>query len=103
MPRASDYANIHNLPLVETLYEKWQQNPESVETSWRYFFEGLELGRYAPPKQKGGVSVDTTTTSGEHLQWQVSRLIYAYRSIGHRLAHLDPLSEPKSNDPDLEL
>ncbi|MBN8646398.1 MAG: hypothetical protein J0L55_00480, partial [Caulobacterales bacterium] len=32
---------------LESQYEKWQQNPNSVEKSWADFFSGLEDGNAA--------------------------------------------------------
>ena len=65
----------------------------SVDESWRYFFEGFELGC-----RPGG-----NAQRGCPAQIGVVRLIHAYRSLGHFLAHLDPLSDSKRTHPLLEL
>jgi len=50
-----NYANVHymqklnylqgaNPAYIEELYAQYQQNPDSVDSSWRYFFDGLDLG-----------------------------------------------------------
>ena len=38
------YLKSQNAEYIDELFEKYLQNPDSVEPSWRYFFEGLELG-----------------------------------------------------------
>src|SRR5215472_15704410 len=89
-------ANRLNLDTLESAYQRWKQDPQSVDESWRFFFEGFELGaaRLAPaaPAAPDGSS-----------QTAIVRLIYAYRDLGHFLAHLDPLSEPRTSHPLLEL
>lgn len=37
-------ANRLNLEVIEAAYERWRQDPEAVDLSWRFFFEGFELG-----------------------------------------------------------
>jgi 2-oxoglutarate dehydrogenase E1 component len=80
-----------NLEAIESAYERWRHDPDSVDPSWRFFFEGFELGLSRPAPAEGSP------------QTGVVRLIYAYRDIGHFLAHLDPLSEPRTSHPLLEL
>jgi 2-oxoglutarate dehydrogenase E1 component len=83
-------ATAANLETLEALYYRWRDDPQSVGPDWRYFFEGFELGALRP-------AAETTT------QTAVVRLIYAYRGVGHFLAHLDPLSERKESHPLLAL
>jgi 2-oxoglutarate dehydrogenase E1 component len=82
-----------NLEAIEAAYLRWHQDPNSVDPSWRYFFEGFELGASRP----------TAAAADETPQIGAVRLIYAYRDLGHFLAHLDPLSEPRTSHPLLEL
>jgi 2-oxoglutarate dehydrogenase E1 component len=87
-------ASRWNLDAIEDAHRRWKQDPSSVDASWRYFFEGFELGAVRPPS----AGVDAS-----RLQTGVIRLIYAYREIGHFLAHLDPLNDPRPNYPLLDL
>jgi 2-oxoglutarate dehydrogenase E1 component len=82
-----------NLDAIESAYQSWQRDPTSVDDSWRLFFEGFELGvgRLATP------ALDARCQTG------IVRLIDAYRDLGHFLAHLDPLSPPKTTYALLEL
>jgi len=82
-----------NLEVIEATYRKWQQDPASVDASWGFFFEGFELAgsRLAAP------ALDARRQTG------VVLLIHAYRDLGHFVAHLDPLSEPKQTHALLEL
>ena len=38
------FANRSNLDLLEENYQRWQEDPESLDPTWLAFFEGFELG-----------------------------------------------------------
>ena len=38
-----EYANLSNLGFIEKLYREYLENPAQVESSWRYFFQGMQL------------------------------------------------------------
>jgi 2-oxoglutarate dehydrogenase E1 component len=84
-----------NREAIEAAYQRWQQDPDAVDPSWRYFFEGFTLGLGRPAPAAG---VDACAAQGG-----VVRFIYGYRDLGHFLAHLDPLGEPRASHPLLEL
>src|SRR5262245_59027022 len=88
------FATRWNLDAIEEAYQRWKQDPNSVDESWRLFFEGFELAG------GGGVAAQATDSAK---QAGVVRLIQAYRDLGHFLAHLDPLGEPRKSHPQLEL
>ena len=50
----STVANRCNLSLIEDYYQRWQNDPTSVDESWRIFFEGYELGRRARRRPAAG-------------------------------------------------
>src|SRR5579884_1902276 len=85
-----------NIALFEENYERWRNAPESVEPHWAAFFEGFELGR-ANAGVKAGVHEDAA------LQTRVDGLVYAYRSLGHTIANVDPLVENPAEQPLLSL
>jgi 2-oxoglutarate dehydrogenase E1 component len=82
-----------NLDALESAYQRWQTDPHSVDESWQRFFEGFELG----------VARSAAPASPDASQTGVFRLIYRYRDLGHFLARLDPLSDPRTTYPHLEL
>ncbi len=95
------YANRSNLDLIDANYERWKQDPASVDLSWRSFFEGFEFGA-------SGSTVVTTpapaaTDNSGSRQSQVDSLIYGYRTLGHTQADIDPLSTKIEPQPLLEL
>ncbi|HEY9249729.1 MAG TPA: 2-oxoglutarate dehydrogenase E1 component, partial [Rariglobus sp.] len=90
-----------NSEVIEAAYNAWLANPDSVDTTWRAFFQGFALG-------SNGADLSAAATSGvkvidSYKQAQIIRYINAHRSHGHLQAHLDPLSDPPSPHPKLQL
>lgn len=100
-----------HVELLEGLYEQWRGNPDSVDSTWRAFFEGFELGCQTPPPQRSKAKAGETTTSlpdpsGLPLRLKQARiynLLFAYRTLGHRAAKLDPLEICKPGIPELDM
>ncbi len=88
-----------NAGVIEEYHQRWLDNPDSVDPTWRAFFQGFTLGGggQSPTAVPAGAVVDSVKQSG------VYYLINAYRAIGHIQAHLDPLSGPPPASPKLQL
>ncbi len=89
-----------NLQLIEDNYRRWRQNPESVDSGWAAFFEGFELGE--TPERNGAVAKPAEVRESS-LQSRVDGLVYAYRTLGHTIAQLDPLLDKRRENPLLTL
>jgi 2-oxoglutarate dehydrogenase E1 component len=97
------FATRLNLDLLEENYERWQQDPESVDSSWSAFFEGFELGDLHL-LNGAAAAVQSGTEAGESpLQTRIDGLVYAYRTLGHTIARLDPLAKKRPENPLLSL
>lgn len=82
----SSYASRGNMEYIESLYQNFLENPESVTPDWRKFFEGVEFA------QEGRFGLSET-------ELDVYHLIMAFRDYGHFEAQLDPLSNtPQPSD-----
>lgn len=78
----SDFsASIANLALIEELYAKFKADPNSVDASWKKFFEGVDFCQYLYKKEA------PITTVGDDLAQK-------YRREGHLFARFNPLQEP---------
>jgi 2-oxoglutarate dehydrogenase E1 component len=88
-----------NLDLIEENYRRWQQDPESVGSGWSAFFEGFELGNL--PQRDGAApkAFEEAEAREAALQTRVDGLIYAYCSLGHTIARIDPLAETRPQNP----
>lgn len=71
------YANLANLQMMESLYEQWLANPDSVDISWKNFFEGMQFAAHLPK------ALPARTESND---LRAFYLINAYRTYGHLLA-----------------
>lgn len=86
-------ANHWNADLIDEQYEIWLKNPEILDSQWRAFFEGFELGQ------------TSTSTITQKIQSEASiiLLINAYRSLGHTQAKFNPLQTQVAKNPALGL
>lgn len=98
-----------NVDLLEEKYRQWKENPRSVEPTWSSFFEGFELGTAQPkPRTPANVldenrGVQSVGLSQQEMMFRanVTRMLEAYRALGHTAAHLDPLSPGGEQSPRL--
>src|SRR5947199_8110523 len=92
-----------NLDLIEENYQRWQRDPASVDSSWSAFFEGFELGNL--PQKNGAGAHGPARVEGREssLQTRVDALVYAYRTLGHTIARVNPLAEKLPANPLLTL
>lgn len=95
-----------NAAVFEAAYEAWLKDHNSVDPTWRAFFQGFTLASNGTPPT--AVLASALDDSGPGIidslkQSRVHHLINAYRSIGHLEAHLDPLSDAPPPYPKLSL
>jgi 2-oxoglutarate dehydrogenase E1 component len=78
-----------------------------VDPTWRAFFEGFELGcQLRPPLRSTSATIKNGPSPefGNVLpQARIYNLLFAYRALGHTLAHLDPLGLTPEENSDLSL
>ena len=92
-----------NLDLIEENYRSWQLDPRSVDSGWSAFFEGFELGNL--PQKNGAAARAPARVEGREgsLQTRIDGLVYAYRTLGHTIARVNPLAEKRPENPLLTL
>jgi len=98
------FATRFNLDLIDENYQRWEKNPESVDATWRAFFEGFELGN--TPSRNGAATVAAPASAEAPeslLQTRVDGLVYAYRTLGHTIARVNPLADSRPENPLLTL
>jgi len=98
-----------NSALLEELYEQWKLDPSSVDLVWRGFFEGFELGCQQSPKLRESSTKAPSTFQDKYddnfllKQARIYNLLFAYRTLGHHNASLDPLEIAKPIETGLDL
>jgi 2-oxoglutarate dehydrogenase E1 component len=103
-----DFSYItHSHPAyIESLYQDFVQNPESIDPEYRKFFEGFDFALtnatngHAAAVPAEGKAVDTAQLSKE---FAVYSLILAYRKKAHLVAKTNPIRERKDRGANLDL
>lgn len=109
------FLNAAHTEFFAQLYDEYLENPDSVEPSWRSFFQGFDFGmqtyneEYEAPAQQlanyaTSGNVDVSQIS-EKLQkeFNVLKLIDAYRTRGHLFTKTNPVRERRIFSPNLDL
>jgi 2-oxoglutarate dehydrogenase E1 component len=101
----TSYLNDWNADLLDEYYQRWKQDPASVDSSWSAFFEGFELGSSASRNGKSGLvpGREGEITEHDRLQERVDSLVFNYRILGHTQAQIDPLAQDRLETPALTL
>ncbi len=107
------FLNTAHTSFFSELYEKYLQNPDSVEPSWRAFFQGFDFGTESSLDALDISSDDRVTSviNGHEIEmpeslqkeFQVIRLIDGYRSRGHLFTKTNPVRERRQYVPSLEI
>ena len=94
------FLNAAHSAYFAELYEQYLQQPDSVEPSWRAFFQGFDFGM----ESNGTVQTETVEVP-EHLQneFKVVKLIDGYRSRGHLFTKTNPVRERRRYSPTLDI
>lgn len=105
------FLNAVHPSYIAELYDKYLQYPDSVEPSWRAFFQGFDFGAEngsgalsetadppeIPEYDLGTVCADVIK------EFQVIKLIDGYRSRGHLFTKTNPVRERRKYEPTLAI
>lgn len=102
------FATRWNADVIDEHYARWLDDPETLDPVWRAFFEGYSLGGEGGKNGGGNGRLDTAAPSNQAaeyamLQARFTGAIYAYRSIGHTQADINPLMREAPVNPRLSL
>ena len=113
-----------NLAYLETLYQDWRENPDSLDPSWQAWLAAVERGEVPVPEVRRPAPEGRPSAPGRrpaapegrppapaavpgpasqdliYKQTRVDSLLWAYRDVGYFYAHLNPLlsgHEPERN------
>jgi 2-oxoglutarate dehydrogenase E1 component len=96
------FLNAAHTSFIADLYDKYLVNPDSVEPSWRSFFQGYDLANSNYSLNgKGDVAIEIP--GHVHKEFQVIELINSYRSRGHLFTKTNPVRERRKYEPSLAL
>ena len=94
------FLNAVHTSYLATLYDQYLQFPDSVEPSWRAFFQGFDFGIESGSLEALGIEA----VPGELIkEFRVVNLIDGYRGRGHLFTRTNPVRERRKYSPTLEL
>ncbi|MEZ4839559.1 2-oxoglutarate dehydrogenase E1 component [Flavobacterium sp.] len=106
------FLNAAHTQFFADLYEQYTINPDSVEPSWRAFFQGFDFGlESATDSEAVAQLVDFSSGSQDcslvsdklQKEFNVLKLIDAYRTRGHLFTKTNPVRERRVYAPTLAL
>ena len=98
------FLNAAHTVYFAELYEKYKQDPDSIEPSWKAFFQGYDFG--SETFGTNGEVIDGVTTQvPEHVlkEFQVVKLIDGYRTRGHLFTKTNPVRNRRKYAPTLDI
>lgn len=98
------YLNPANAQYIEELYERYAADQSSLDESWAYFFDGLNLGAENASNSQSASALSATKLGANELEAEFNafRLIEAYRVWGRDLAWINPLDDRGPTSSELE-
>ena len=88
-----------NSTFFEETYEQYLKNPDSVEQTWRSFFQGYDFANesYTPDE------IESQFPKSFRKEFDVINLIDAYRQRGHLFTKTNPVRERRDYQPKLDI
>ena len=105
------FLNAVHPSYIAELYEKYLQYPDSVEPSWRAFFQGFDFGSensahefFGTPEPTETPEYDVGAICADVIkEFQVVKLIDGYRTRGHLFTKTNPVRERRKYSPTLAI
>ena len=91
------YLSNADASYIDSLYQSYKEDPESVDFGWQKFFEGFDFGR--------GAEATISGETPEHFLKEINvlNLIHGYRSRGHLFTSTNPVRQRRKYLPDLSI
>jgi 2-oxoglutarate dehydrogenase E1 component len=97
------YISNADVNFIDDLYNKFKNDPQSVDTSWQRFFEGFEFSQEKFGSNGVEVASADSSESISLKELGVRNLIHAYRTRGHLKSDTNPVRPRRKHNVKLEL
>ncbi|PZW41757.1 2-oxoglutarate dehydrogenase E1 component [Mesonia algae] len=105
------FLNAAHTAYFAELYDQYLQFPDSVEPSWRAFFQGFDFGKTFDNQDVDSSSQHNATSSSQGVdipesvfkEFRVVQLIDGYRTRGHLFTKTNPVRERRKYEPTLAI
>lgn len=93
------FLNTAHTAYFSELYDQYLKEPDLVEPSWRAFFQGFDFGMENGQFSEGVEEVPESVIK----EFQVIKLIDAYRTRGHLFTKTNPVRDRRKYSPTLDI
>ncbi|HEY0092336.1 MAG TPA: 2-oxoglutarate dehydrogenase E1 component [Flavobacterium sp.] len=105
------FLNAAHTEFFADLYDQYIENPDSVEPSWRSFLQGFDFGVTTYNGHEPVQQISNAASNGDYTQiseklqkeFNVLKLIDAYRTRGHLFTKTNPVRDRRIYSPTLDL
>jgi len=97
------FLNAAHSAYFADLYDQYLQNPDSLEPSWRAFFQGYDFGSKNNFIEEIVEGVTHQIPDSVKKEFNVINLIDAYRSRGHLFTKTNPVRDRRTYNPNLSI
>ena len=102
MTTKRDYSHVlsSDSAYIDSMYEDYKNNPESIDESWQTFFKGFEYKLDEVSSESSNQKIDDEMLIKE---FNAFRIVQAYRARGHLLSDTNPIRPRKDRSAKLDL
>ena len=93
------FLNAAHTNYFEEQYDKYLKSPDTMEPSWRAFFQGFDFGLESVTDTENFSEVPESVKK----EFQVIKLIDGYRTRGHLFTKTNPVRERRKYSPKLDI
>jgi 2-oxoglutarate dehydrogenase E1 component len=106
------FLNAAHTEFFAQTYDQYLLNPDSVEPSWRAFFQGFDFGLTTYNEENVGQQLANYATENQDCsvvsdkiqkEFNVLKLIDGYRTRGHLFTETNPVRERRTYEPNLDI
>jgi len=106
------FLNAAHTEFFAQLYDQYLENPDSIEPSWRSFFQGFDFGMITYNEEHAmaqAVAVASENPQSAPVsekvlkEFSVMKLIDAYRTRGHLFTETNPVRDRRTYTPNLDI
>lgn len=94
------FLNAVHAGFIDTMYEQYQINPDSVEPSWKSFFQGYDLAIESYGEED---AANVEVPQEVKKEFLVLDLINGYRTRGHLFTKTNPVRDRRTYHPNLDI
>ena len=95
------FLNAAHTAYFAELYDQYLQQPDTIEPSWRAFFQGFDFGLENNTFSDGTTSLEVPEQVQK--EFRVVKLIDGYRNRGHLFTKTNPVRDRRKYEPTLDL